>query len=164
MIPTLPGVAHVHHERLLRHVDRLPAMGDLIGSAPIAELAPQVEDAAAFMTGILIPHMETAERTLYPELERLLQNRHSMSPMRREHDEIRRLVAEFVHLKGGLATGRLGTRDAVALRRVVFQLYALMKIHLAEEDLYIRTLDHGVSAEAAEALAAAMEHAGSREA
>jgi len=164
MIQTLPGVAHDHHQRIMRHVDRLPAMGDLIGSAPAAELRPQVDDAATFLTGVLIPHMEAAERTLYPELERLLQNRHSMIPMRREHAAIRQLVADFVRIQGGLDQGHLSTGDAVALRRVVFRLYALMKIHLAEEELYVGTLDHGVSAEAAEALAAAMEHTGSTEA
>jgi hemerythrin-like domain-containing protein len=160
MIQTLPGVAHDHHDRLTRHIDRLPAMGDLIGSIPAAELRPQVDEAATFLTETLIPHMETAERTLYPELERLLQNRHSMSPMRREHAEIRQLVADFERIQGGLDRGHLSTGDAVALRRVVFRLYALMKIHLAEEQLYVGILDHGVSTEAAEALAAAMEHAG----
>ncbi len=47
---------------------------------------------------------------------------------------------------------------AIALRRVVYQLYALLKIHLAEEEMYLRMIEKGVSAEVAEALAAAMEH------
>jgi hypothetical protein len=160
MIPTLPVVAHEHHERLMRHVDQLPAMGDLIGAAPVADLRPHVDEAATFLTGLLIPHMETAERTLYPELERMLQNRHSMTPMRREHIEIRQLVDALVLIQQDLGKGHLSTGEAVSLRRVVFRLYALLKIHLAEEQLYVGIIDHGVSAEAADVLAAAMEHGG----
>ena len=29
----------------MRHVDQLPALGDLIGSAPVAELRTQVDEA-----------------------------------------------------------------------------------------------------------------------
>jgi hemerythrin-like domain-containing protein len=160
MMSTLPQVAHEHHERLLHHVDQLPALGDLIGSVPLAELQPRVDETAGFLTGLLLPHMEAAEATLYPELERLLQNRHSMTPMRREHGEIRRLVEELVRLQGDLDKGHFSTGEVVALRRVVFRLYALLKIHLAEEQLYLGIIEHGVSPETATLLAGAMEHAG----
>ena len=160
MISTLPIVARDHHERLMRHVDQLPAIGDSIGSASIADLRREVNETATFLSGLLIPHMEAAERTIYPELERLLQNRHSMAPMRREHAEVRRLLGELLRIREVLDKEQLSTGDAFALRRIVFQLYALMKIHLAEEQLYVALIEHGVSAEAGEALAAAMEHAG----
>ena len=45
----------------------------------------------------------------------------------------------------------------------IFRLYALLKVHLAEEKLYLGIIEQGVSAEGAEALAAAMEHAGTSE-
>jgi len=160
MISTLPTVARDHHERLMRHVDQLPAFGDSIGSAPIADLRREVNETTTFLSGLLVPHMEAAERTLYPELERLLQNRHSMAPMRREHAEVRRLLGELLRIREVLDKEQLSTGDAFALRRIVFQLYALMKIHLVEEQLHVAMVEHGVSAEAAEALAAAMEHAG----
>ena len=160
MTQTLPRVALEHHQRLMSHVDRLPALGDRIGSTPVAELRPQIEEVAAFLTGLLLPHMDAAERTLYPELERMLQNRHSMTPMRREHAEIRQLVEGLLRVQKDLGTGSLSTGQALALRRVIFRLYALLKVHLAEEQLYVGIVDHGVSPQAAEALAAAMDHGG----
>ncbi len=160
MMATLPRVAHEHHERLMQHVDRMPATGDLIGAVPLDELRPHVDEMCGFLTGLLLPHMEAAERALYPELERLLQNRHSMTPMRREHAEIRQLVAELGRLQQDLDAGRFSTGRAVALRRVLYRLYAYLKVHLAEEQLYLGIVEHGVSDEAAEALAAAMEHPG----
>ena len=57
---------------------------------------PTSTSCATFLTGPLLPHVEAAEQTLYPELERMYQNRHSMAPMRREHDEVRRLADDFI--------------------------------------------------------------------
>ena len=160
MTASLPRVAHEHHDRLMHHVDTMTMVGDQLGAASVAELRPRVDDLAAFLNGLLLPHMEAAERTLYPELERMLQNRHSMTPMRREHDEIRTLVAELVRLQQRLDAGPLHTGETVALRRVIFRLYAMLKVHLAEEELYLGIIEHGVSAESAEKLAAALDHSG----
>ena len=160
MTASLPQVSLEHHERLTHHLDAMPAVGDMVGSVPVAELRPHVDEIAAFLNGLLLPHMEAAEKTLYSELERMLQNRHSMTPMRREHEEIRQLVAELTRLQLLLAGAPLPTSDAVALRRVIFRLYAMLKVHLAEEQLYLGIVEHGVSAESAERLAAAMDHSG----
>ena len=160
MTASLPQVSLEHHDRLMRHLDAMPAVGDMLGAAPVAELRPRVDEVAAFLDGLLLPHMEAAERTLYPELERMLQNRHSMTPMRREHDDIRKLVAELVRLQGRLDAGPLHTGETVALRRVIFRLYAMLKVHLAEEQLYLGIIEHEVSPETAERLAAALDHSG----
>lgn len=160
MTASLTHISLEHHERLTRHLDAMPAVGDLVGSAPVSELRPRVDQLAEFLNRLLLPHMEAAEKTLYGELERLLQNRHSMTPMRREHDEIRELVAELGRLQLLLAAGPLHTSDTVALRRVIFRMYAMLKVHLAEEQLYLGIIEHGVSAEGAAKLAAAMEHSG----
>lgn len=160
MTQTLVSVATEQHERLMRHIDDMPAVGDLVGKASPADLRPRVDAVATFLTEILIPHMDAAEGSLHRELERMLQNRHSMTPMRREHEEIRRLVTELVRLQHRLTPGTAHTGDTVALRRVIFRLYAFLKVHLAEEQLYLHLVDRGVSPESAERLVAAMEHAG----
>lgn len=153
-------VAHEHHERLVKQVDRMPRTGDLIDSGQPTELRSAVDEMYGFLTELLLPHMEAAERALYPELERLLQNRHSMTPMRREHDLIRAEVKKLEKIRIGLGDKRLAPRDAVKLRRSIFQLYALLKVHLAEELLYADMAEHGMSVEREAALAAAMEHSG----
>jgi len=111
-----------------------------------------------FLNGTLLPHIDAAERTLYPELERMFQNRHSMAPMRREHDEVRRLAAEYGKLAGELGQAQVTLGRSLALRRVIFQLYALLKVHLAEEDAYLRIISRGVSTDIGDLIAAAMEH------
>ncbi len=160
MTETLPQVAHQHHERLLQHVDRMPEIGELILTADAVAVSHAALETSEFLTGTLIPHVDAAERTLYPELERMLQNRHSMAPMRREHAEVRRLVEDFARLTQQLDPGSIPLGKRLALRRVLFQLYALLKIHLAEEEAYLKVVDHGVSADVADLMAAALDHPG----
>jgi len=160
MTPTLPRVTHEHHERLMQHVDEMPAVGKMILAAPMEDLRPRLAELDGWLTELLIPHLEAAEKTLYPELERMLQNRHSMAPMRREHAEIRRLVAEYSRLVKALGDQRPKIGATVALRRVLYRLYALLEIHLVEEEVYVPIINHGVSDEAAEVMAAALNHSG----
>lgn len=163
MTSTLPAADQEHHARISRHVDGMPAVGDLIGRVPAAELAERMRESLAFLPDLLVPHMEAAERTLYPQLERMLQNRHSMTPMKREHAEMRELIEELERARARIAAGRLTVGDSVGLRRLVFRLYAMLKVHLAEEQLYLDIVEHDASPEAGAALASAMEHAGTQE-
>ena len=110
------------------------------------------------MQGTLVPHLEAAEATIYPELERMLQNRHSMTPMRREHHELRRLISGYSGLVEQTRGETVSIDRALALRRLLFGMYALLKVHLAEEEEYLRIVEHGVSEDAAAILAAALEH------
>jgi hypothetical protein len=88
----------------------------------------------------------------------MFQNRHSMAPMRREHEEIRKLVAVLGGLTRQLGEGQVTIGRTLGLRRVIFQLYALLKVHLAEEQAYLRIVEHGMDTEAADVMAAAMAH------
>jgi len=155
--PSLPEAAHEHHERLLERVNAIPAMADALLEAKPDEALAGISAMRSFLIGTLLPHMDAAERALYPQLERLFQNRHSMAPMRREHDRIRELVGEFTALvdkdAGSVSLGR-----TLALRRVLFGLYALLKVHLAEEEAYLRIVQRGVEADIADAVTAALEH------
>lgn len=160
MTQTLPQVAHEHHERLLHHVNEMPGIADLLLTEPADAVLRDTAEMSAFLTGTLIPHIDAAERTLYPELERMFQNRHSMGPMRREHAEIRALVVDFDKLTRELDATRVTLGRTLALRRVMFKLYALLKIHLAEEEAYLRILEHDVTAEIGDLLAAALDHPG----
>lgn len=160
MIQTLPRVAHEHHEVLVKHVDQMPEVGDALLDAEGPEVHRRATEVSTFLTTTLIPHVDAAERALYPELERMLQNRNSMAPMKREHVEIRRLVADFARLAGQIDGPRVAIGTRLAIRRILFQLYALLKIHLAEEEAYLHIVEHGVSEDVAEVLAAGLAHPG----
>lgn len=158
MTQTLPQLGHEHHERLLTHIDQMPALADRLLTVPFAEAREAIDELTRFLTTTLVPHVDASERELYPELERLYQNRHSMTPMRREHAEIRQLVTDLTTLVGKIESGSLSVGRTVGLRRVMFQLYAVLKIHLAEEEAYLRIVNQGVGADAADLLGQAMDY------
>jgi hypothetical protein len=109
------------------------------------------------MVGQLVPHMEQAEETLYPELERLLQDSHAMASLRREHVEGRRLIIEL----GGLVKQDLWLGTRLRLRRVLYlyRLYAILETHLGEEQEYLTVLGGNLSEQEQEELGRAMKHA-----
>ncbi|MGZ3586554.1 MAG: hemerythrin domain-containing protein [Candidatus Limnocylindrales bacterium] len=155
---TLPETAHHHHDVLLPHVDSLVALADAIGHEPVVTLRPELSSAHAFLNGQLIPHMEMAEQRLYPKLQELLEDAEAMAPLQREHAEVRRLIRELGecigHLHDPLAPGQ-----AIVLRRILYRLFAILKVHLSEEEEYQRILERHISPAEAEAIARSMEHA-----
>jgi SAM-dependent methyltransferase len=156
----LPKVTREHHERLMRHVDQMPAVGDLVGNAPVDELRPRLDEVLVFLTDLLLPHMEATEHILYPELQRLFECRDLLDPMRREHAEIRDHIVEIRRIRALFDAGPPAAAQMASLRRVIFQLFAELKVHLAEEQQCLPIVEHSVPPDRAEALADAMEHAG----
>ncbi len=110
------------------------------------------------MTGTLWPHVEVVEQRVYPELERLQQNRHSMAHLRREHEELGRLIDSMGRYMERVEAGRLNSSDAMALRRLIIQFYALVKTHVGEEEEYLRVLQSNLSEDEQSLVEYALEH------
>jgi hypothetical protein len=156
---TLPEAAHAHHAAIQPHLDRLPELAAMIGTADPAEFVAAFERECAFVTGQLVPHMEAIERTLYGQLERVMGQRHSMAPMREEHVTLKRLIGALCGYRASLLAGELSPQEGIGLRRVLYRLYSILKVHLAEEELYLGVLDHNLSSAEKDALAVGLRHA-----
>ena len=151
---------HEHHERIIAMLDGLPALADMLDERPRpTRFEERFHSVYAFITGSLLPHMEVVEGTIYPELDRLMQNRHSMSQMRREHDEIRGLIERLGTFGDAIRADALGPAGSIGLRRVLYRLYAMLKVHIAEEEEYLRVLEHNLSDHEQSELARGLEHA-----
>jgi hemerythrin-like domain-containing protein len=157
---SLPDTSHEHHERIEPHVDRLPELAEMIGHATPEAFSAAFQEECSFIIGRLVPHMEAIETTLYGRLEQVMGKRHSMAPMRREHEELRGLFKSLCRYSELVAEERLSQGDEIGLRRVLYRLYAMLKVHLAEEELYLGVLDRNLSAEEKDALAQGIDHAG----
>lgn len=156
---SLPETAHEHHSKIEAHVDRLPELAQMIGRVSPEEFASSFEVECAFIVGQLVPHMEAIETTLYGQLEQLMGKRHSMTPMRREHDQLRGLFRSLCEYRKEAAGGTLDQPGEIGLRRVLYRLYSILKVHLAEEELYLRVLKDNLSAEEQDVLARGIDHA-----
>ena len=156
---SLPKTSHEHHDKIEPHVDRLPELAEMIGRVPPEEFAARFETECGFIVGQLVPHMEAIETTLYGRLEELMGARHSMAPMRHEHEQLRGLFDSLCHYRKEAAGGTLDTEGEIGLRRVLYRLYSILKVHLAEEELYLGVLDQHLSDAEKDALARGIEHA-----
>jgi len=148
-----------HHERLIPHVERLALLAEMIDDGITPEFRAACEVEHRFIVGQLLPHMEAIEATLYGELDRLMEGRHTMAPMRREHAELRRLIESTGQYHDAITTDELGPAQAIGLRRALYRLHAMLRVHLAEEELYLRVLDRNLSDHEKDELARGIEHA-----
>lgn len=155
----LSHASHEHHDRLIPHVEHLARLAEMIDEGITPAFLDECEAEHRFIVGQLLPHMEAIEATLYGELDRLMEGRHSMAPMRREHAELRRLIDSTGQYHELVITGRLGPAEAMGLRRALYRLHALLRVHLAEEELYLRVLDHNLTDAEKDELARGIEHA-----
>jgi len=146
------------HRELIPHIERLRRVADWVGEAPIATLRQGVTEAYEFLQHHLIPHAEAEERALYPVVGRLLGAAEATATMSRDHVEVGRLTKELGALRTKLSRARLGKAQAKALRRVLYGLYGLVKVHFAkEEEIYLPLLDARLDAAAAREMFRSME-------
>ncbi len=156
---SLRTTSEEHHARLLPHVDRLVTLAELVGHLDCAALHALFEEEYGFVVGQLVPHMETIEATLYDRIETVLDGRHSLAPMREEHRSIRKLVDELGRYRSHVDGCTWSAVEGMALRRALYRLHSLLKVHLAEEELYLEVLERTLTDEEKDRLASSLEHA-----
>jgi hypothetical protein len=156
---SLRTTSEEHHARLLPHVDRLLTLAEMVGHVECEALHALFEEEYRFIVGQLVPHMETIERTLYPRIEAELGGRHSLAPMREEHRGMQALIEQLGRYRGHVSGCTWSAVEGMALRRALYRLHSLLKVHLAEEELYLEVLERRLSDEEKDVLARSLVHA-----
>jgi iron-sulfur cluster repair protein YtfE (RIC family) len=148
------------HRDLLPHVEQLCATADAVGSGSVASLREGVEEAYRFLAHHLLIHAQAEEQALYPVVERVMGAPEATATMRRDHVEVARLTDELRSLRQDLEAGTLAAEIASRARRLLYGLYALLKVHFAkEEEVYLPLLDARLTPDEARQMFAAMEKA-----
>jgi Hemerythrin HHE cation binding domain len=156
---SLRTTSEEHHARMLPHVDRLLDLADMVGHVECAAIHETFEQEYAFIVGQLVPHMEAIERTLYERVEALLEGRHSLAPMRAEHRAMQRLIEELGRYRRHVEGCSWSAVEGMALRRALYRLHSILKVHLAEEELYLGVLDQSLTDDERDLLARGIDHA-----
>jgi len=155
---TLPQVVREEHKELRAHIELLRKVADSIGSASTESIREGVGQAHSFLIHELIPHAQAEEQVLYPTVGRLLCALEATETMSRDHLEVIRLTEELESLRLHLFYAPLSESDEQALRRVLYGLYAIIKLHLAkEEEIYLPILEARFPAEEVDGLVEAMK-------
>jgi hypothetical protein len=80
--------------------------------------------------------------------------------MSRDHVEVGRYIEELATLKKDIGGATLTAEQVKSLRRVLYGVYALVKLHFAkEEEVYLPILDRWLTPESAQEMFEAMEDA-----
>lgn len=149
------------HKDLFPHVELLRLAGDAIGNEPFTpETIHLIEEAEEFLTHHLIPHAQAEDKALYPVVQKVMGAARATATMSRDHVEVGTLTSELTDLRKHALKTAFSADQAIALRRVLYGLYTLVKVHFAkEEEIYLPLLDERLTVEEGAAMFKAMEAA-----
>ncbi len=157
---TLTQPLREEHKELLPHIESLKAAGDAVSELDGTDLRSTVDEAYAFLVHHLIPHAQAEDKALYRVVQKIMGAAEATGTMSRDHVEVGRLTAELGALRAQLGADPLAPAQANALRRVLYGLYALVKVHFAkEEEVYLPLLDARLTQDEAQDMFEAMEAA-----
>jgi iron-sulfur cluster repair protein YtfE (RIC family) len=119
-----------------------------------------IDRAYDFLAHHLLPHAQAEEAALYPAVQQVMGAPSGTATMSRDHVEVERLTAELGALRDQVNGLSLAEDQVHALRRVLYGLYAVVKLHFAkEEEVYLPLLDAGLTPDDAAEMFAKMEEA-----
>ncbi|MDP9868463.1 MULTISPECIES: hemerythrin domain-containing protein [Streptosporangium] len=148
------------HAHLLPHIEALRTVADTLDHMTLEALGAALADLELFLSDHLIPHAEAEDRMLYPVIGRVMGTAEATATMSRDHVEIGRLAHELSTLRKAVEREGLSDERRAALRRVLYGLYTLVKVHFAkEEEIYLPLLEERLPAPEAERLFAELAHA-----
>ncbi len=138
------------HAAMAPDVAEIRRVADALDRLPPAEAQVRLEAVRRFLTEELVPHEVEEDRTVYPQLAAALGSDDVTAALHRTHTEIFHLTRTLDQLVGDLGPTGPEPADWLDLRRLLYGLDAILRLHWAqEEELYASLADE------AEALPAA---------
>ena len=152
---TLTQPLRDEHKELIPHIERILEVADSIPEASLEQIREGAKDVYEFLAYHLIPHAQAEEAALYPTVQKVLGSPDATKTMSRDHVEVGRYVDELAELQQDISA-----RNFKSLQRVLYGVYALVKVHFAkEEEVYLPFLDERLSPDEARQMFEAMENA-----
>jgi len=138
------------HRKLAPALARIRRLADGIDALPAGEAAAELEATRSFLVDDLMRHERQEDRTIYPMLAQAIGNEDATAALHRTHTEIFHLIGLYDRLVGDLPPEGPAREDLVDLRRVLYGLDAILRLHMAqEEELYVSLGDESAVADAA---------------
>jgi iron-sulfur cluster repair protein YtfE (RIC family) len=120
------------HDAVLPLIEQIRSSADRLSErdcdlAPVPKLLDRLE-------GELLPHERADEELLVPLVGRALGGSDATAAMSRTHAEIEDQVGRLRRLLVGLNSETTQPEDIVELRRLLYGLYAVLRLHNAQEE------------------------------
>ena len=124
----------MEHVAFAPEVQRIRTVADRMDVLAAEDLRIELEAVRVFLCERLPQHEEEEESTVYPVVARLMGGEDPMSSMARAHVEISHLVRVYRQLLEELPPEGPDRDDLVDLRRVLYGLHAILRLHFAQEE------------------------------
>ena len=125
---------HREHDELRPLVERVRTLADQLESISGRDLRKKLGDLDHELTSRLLPHEKAEGEQVYPFVARRLGGEGATGTMSRTHIEIERLVAALVRVAAELPPGGGTQADLRELRRLLYGLHAILRLHFAQEE------------------------------
>jgi heavy metal translocating P-type ATPase len=122
------------HKEFVPELQRIRAVADRLGVAGAADVREELEGVRWFIVDRLPRHEEEEEAAVYPVVAKLLGGEDPMSSMARAHIEISHLGRVYQQLLEDLPPEGPSPEDLMDLRRVLYGLHAILRLHFAQEE------------------------------
>lgn len=122
------------HELLMPLLDRIDAAAAAVSGPNPDAARDDLIHLDKLLREELLPHEREDEQVLYPMLAKLLHGTDPMGAMSRTHREIFHLARLYDRLISDLPEGPLQEVEIVELRRILYSLAAILRLHFAQEE------------------------------
>ncbi|RPI22254.1 MAG: heavy metal translocating P-type ATPase, partial [Actinobacteria bacterium] len=139
--PELSERLRTEHEVLLPKLDSLRSAADELDEMDPHEAAAELEQIRSLLVDEILPHETEDERQIYPQLASLLGGDDPLAAMSRTHREIFHQVDLFNRLLTEMAHQGPEPGDVRDLRRLLYGLHAVLRLHFAQEEELYFSLD-----------------------
>jgi soluble P-type ATPase len=138
--PTSTGVSDVaerfrrEHREFGPELRRIRSTADRLGALSPEETRAELDAVRWFIVERLPQHEVEEEAAVYPMIAKLVGGEDPMSSMARAHIEIEHLARVFQQLLDDLPPEGPEPEDLMDLRRVLYGLHAILRLHFAQEE------------------------------
>jgi soluble P-type ATPase len=133
----------IEHERLIPQLDRLRHVADALETQSSADGLRSLHEVEAFLVEEIFPHEANDETQIYPRMAAILPGDDPMATMSRAHREIFHLVDLFQRQVVDLPASGPAPPDIRDLRRTLYGLHAILRLHFDQEEELYASLDGG---------------------
>jgi heavy metal translocating P-type ATPase len=130
------------HLRLAGGIERLRTVADSLGHINPRVALRELVEVRKFLVDTVVPHERDEAATLYPVVSAVIGGEDPTGVMLRAHVEIEHLVRHFARAVDDLPPSGPAVDDLAELRRLLYGLHAVLRLHTAQEDeAYVSLVD-----------------------